>query len=208
MHPRVLTRSLALVAALVVGVGVLIPAMPAAAHRSSAPPFEIVFPQETEKTDFTSSFGASRSGGRLHKGNDLLAPRMTEVYAVADGTVIYVGINNLSGRNVKLEHVEGWESYYLHLNNDNPDTDDGQAPWTLTVAPGVEVGKQVEAGQLIGWVGDSGNAEGTTPHTHFELRHDGVAINPYTLLVEAYARAVEYEEGIRLLTGLPDYEIE
>lgn len=208
MHPRVLMRSLALVAALVVGVGGLIPAMPAAAHRSSDPPFEIVFPQETEKTDFTNSFGDSRSGGRFHKGNDLLAPRMTEVYAVADGTVIYVGINNLSGRNVKLEHVEGWESYYLHLNNDNPGTDDGQAPWTLTVAPGVEVGEQVEAGQLIGWVGDSGNAEGTTPHTHFELRHDGAAINPYTLLVEAYARTVEYEEGIRLLTSLPDYEIE
>ncbi len=208
MHSRVLTRSLALAAALVVGIGVLIPALPAAAHGSSEPPFEIVFPQETEKTDFTNSFGDSRSGGRRHKGNDLLASRMTEVYAVADGTVIYVGINNLSGRNVKLEHVQGWESYYLHLNNDNPGTDDGQAPWTLTVAPGVEVGKQVEAGQLIGWVGDSGNAEGTTPHTHFELRHDGAAINPYRLLVEAYARAVDYEEGIRLLTSLPDYEIE
>ncbi len=208
MHPRVLTRSLVLVAALVVGVGVLIPAIPAAAQSGSEPPFEIVFPQETEKTDFTNSFGDSRSGGRRHKGNDLLAPRMTEVYAVAAGTVIYVGINNLSGRNVKLEHIEGWESYYLHLNNDNPGTDDGQAPWTLTVAPGVEVGRQVEAGQLIGWVGDSGNAEGTTPHTHFELRRDGVAINPYRLLVESYARAVEYEEGIRLLTSLPDYEIE
>ncbi len=208
MHPRVPTRSLVLVATLLVGVGVLIPAIPAAAQSSSEPPFEIVFPQETDKTDFTNSFGDSRSGGRRHKGNDLLAPRMTEVYAVADGTVTYVGINNLSGRNVKLEHVEGWESYYLHLNNDNPGTDDGQAPWTLTVAPGVEVGRQVEAGQLIAWVGDSGNAEGTTPHTHFELRHNGAAINPYRLLVESYARAVEYEEGIRLLTSLPDYEIE
>lgn len=207
MHPRVPTRSLVLVATLLVGVGVLIPAIPAAAHSSDLP-LEIVFPQETDKTDFTNSFGDDRSGGRRHKGNDLLAPRMTEVYAVADGTVTYVGINNLSGRNVKLEHVEGWESYYLHLNNDNPGTDDGQAPWTLTVAPGVEVGRQVEAGQLIAWVGDSGNAEGTTPHTHFELRHDGVAINPYRLLVDAYARTVEYEEGIRLLTSLPDYEIE
>lgn len=208
MHSRVLTRSLALVAALVVGVGVLIPSIPAAAHSGSEPPVEIIFPQETDKTDFTNSFGADRSGGRRHKGNDLLAPRMTEVYAVADGTVSYVGINNLSGRNVKLEHVDGWESYYLHLNNDNPGTDDGQAPWTLTVAPGVEVGEQVEAGQLIAWVGDSGNAEGTTPHTHFELRHDGAAINPYRLLVEAFTRAVEYEERIRLLTSLPDYEIE
>lgn len=207
MQSRVLIRSLALAAAVVVGVVGLIPTIPALAHESELP-LEIIFPQETEKTDFTNSFGDYRSGGRFHKGNDLLAPRLTEVYAVADGIVIYVGINNLSGRNVKIDHGEGWESYYLHMNNDNPGTDDGQAPWTLTVAPGVEVGERVSAGQLIGWVGDSGNAEGTTPHTHFELRHDGVAIDPYRLLLEAFLRAVEHEEALRLLTSLPDYEIE
>lgn len=206
MHPRVLVRSLALVAAVAVAFAVLVPAMPAAAQATD-PPFEIVFPQETSKTDFTNSFGDHRSGGRRHKGNDLLAPRMTEVYAVADGTVTYVGINNLSGRNVKIEHDDGWESYYLHLNNDNPGTDDGDAPWTLTVAPGVVAGMPVEAGQHIGWVGDSGNAEGTTPHTHFELRRDRVAINPYSLLVEAYVRGVEDEEAKRILTLLPGYGV-
>lgn len=204
MHPRVLVRSLALVAAMIVGVGGVVPAMPAAAHDTD-PPFEIVFPHETSKTDFTNSFGDYRSGGRRHKGNDLLAPRMTEVYAVADGTISYVGTNDLSGRNVKIEHVDEWESYYLHLNNDTPGTDDGQAPWTLTVAPGVVAGMPVEAGQLIGWVGDSGNAEGTTPHTHFELRHDGMAMNPYSWLVEAHLRAVE--EASRLLTVLSGYGI-
>lgn len=206
MHSRVPIRSFALVAAVVVAVGGLVPATPATA--ATAPPFEIVFPQETAKTDFTNSFGDARPGGRRHKGNDLLAPRMTEVYAVADGTVIYVGINNLSGRNLKIDHGDGWETYYLHLNNDTPGTDDGRAPWTLTVAPGVEVGESVEAGQLIGWVGDSGNAEGTTPHTHFELRRNGAALNPYRLLVEAYALAVQSEEAMSLLTSLPDYGIE
>lgn len=206
MHSRAPIRSFALVAALVVGVGGVLPARPAAA--ATAPPFEIVFPQETAKTDFTNSFGDHRSGGRRHKGNDLLAPRMTEVYAAAAGTVIFVGINNLSGRNLKIDHGDGWETYYLHLNNDTPGTDDGHAPWTLTVAPGVEVGRPVEAGQLIGWVGDSGNAEGTTPHTHFELRRNGVATNPFGLLVEAYAQAVQSEEAISLLTSLPDYEVE
>lgn len=206
MYRRIM-RLAVLVAAVVVGVAGVIPA-PGARAASEGPPFEIVFPQETAKTDFTNSFGDSRSGGRRHKGNDLLAPRMTEVYAIADGTVIYVGINNLSGRNVKLDHGDGWESYYLHLNNDTPGTDDGNAPWTLTVAPGIEVGRQVEAGQLIAWVGDSGNAESTTPHTHFELRRNGRALNPYTLLIEAYARAVDAEEALRLLTSLPDYDVE
>lgn len=162
--------------------------------RGVEPPFEVVFPQETTKTHFTSSFGDHRSGGRRHKGNDLIAPRLTEVYAIADGVVSYVGINHLSGRNVRIDHGQGWESYYLHLNNDNPGTDDGKAPWTLTVAPGVEEGMSVEAGQLIGWVGDSGNAETTTPHTHFELHYDGSAIDPYPLLSDAFARAENREE--------------
>lgn len=207
MQSRVPMRILAFAAAVVVGVGTLIPAIPAIAS-DVVPPFEVVFPQETAPTEFTSSFGDSRSGGRRHNGNDLIAPRMTEVYAVADGTVIYAGINSLSGRNVKIDHGNGWESYYLHLNNDSVGTDDGDAPWTLTVAPGIEEGMEVEAGQLIAWVGDSGNAETTTPHTHFELRHEGTAIDPYPILSEAYELALEAEEATRLLTGIPDYDIE
>ncbi|HEX6299479.1 MAG TPA: M23 family metallopeptidase [Acidimicrobiia bacterium] len=207
MQSRVPMRWFAFVAAAAVGVGGLIPALPAGAD-SSVPPFEVVFPQETGPTEFRSTFGDGRSGGRRHNGNDLIAPRMTEVYAIADGTVIYVGINNLSGRNVKIDHGDGWESYYLHLNNDNVGTDDGDASWAFTVAPGVEEGQQVQAGQLIAWVGDSGNAEGTTPHTHFELRHNGTPLDPYLLLLEAHERALEIEEATRLLTGVPGQEIE
>lgn len=207
MKSRVPMQLLIFATASAVGFAFLIPALPVAAS-SSVPPFEVVFPQETEPTEFTNSFGDGRSGGRRHNGNDLIAPRLTEIYAIADGTVIYVGTNNLSGRNVKLEHGDGWESYYLHLNNDNVGTDDGNAPWDLTVAPGIEEGMDVQMGQLIAWVGDSGNAEGTTPHTHFELRHEGEPIDPYSILLEAYERALEVEEAARLLTGLPGHEIE
>lgn len=203
MPSRVLTRLLAIVGA-VVAVG-LIPAAQAAG-QTHEPPFEIVFPQEPGSTEFSDSFGDSRSGGRSHKGTDLLAPRMTEIYSIGPGTVTYVGTNNLSGRNMRVEHRDGWESYYVHLNNDNVGTDDGRAPWGLTVAPGIEEGVEVEPGQLLGWVGDSGNAEGTTPHTHFELRLHGGAINAYSLLVEAHERALVHLQEAHLASL--DYEME
>lgn len=205
MQSRVPMRFIPLFAAVVVGVVGFLPSQPAMAATSELP-FEPVFPQEVGATEFSNSFGDSRSGGRNHKGTDLLAPRLTEVYAIADGTIIFVGINNLSGRNVKIDHGEGWESYYLHLNNDNPGTDDGDAPWSLTVVPGVAEGVEVVAGQHIGWVGDSGNAEGTTPHTHFELRIDGRAVNAYDTLVEAQERAWELELATRLHTVAYDVE--
>jgi len=178
-----------------IGVAGLMPALAAGAH-ATRPPFAIVFPQETSKTHFSSSFGDSRSGGRRHRGNDLLAPKMTEVYAVADGTVIHADTNRLSGRNITIDHGDGWTSHYVHLNNDNPGTDDGDAPWALTVAPGVEVGMAVEAGQLIGWVGDSGNAEWTNPETHFEVRIDDRAIDPYEILVDAFERGRAHDEAM------------
>lgn len=200
MHSRVPIRSSTLAVAAILS---LLLALPAAA--STTPPFEIFFPQEASVTEFDSSYGEQRSGGRQHNGTDLIADRMTEIYAVADGVVTYVGTNRLSGRNLKIDHGDGWESYYVHLNNDNVGTDDGAAPWTLAVAPGVEEGMEVQAGQLIAWVGDSGNAEGTTPHTHFELRFDGSPIDPYPLLSEAHERALELEEAARLVTGSPGH---
>lgn len=200
MHSRVLKRLLTAAATFVMGVGVIAPALPVRA--ATEPPFEVVFPQETSKTYFSSTYGAHRSGGRRHMGNDLMAPRMTEVYAFADGIVFHVGRNRLSGRNIKIDHGQGWESYYLHLNNDNPGTDDGEAPWSLTVAPGVEEGRPVKAGQLIGWVGDSGNAESTAPHTHFELRRDGYAMNPYSILSEAFERELVEQEHLEMLLTL------
>lgn len=203
MHSRVLTSVIAVLVALVV---VGITPTPTAQARTETPPFEVVFPQETGPTEFRSSFGEARSGGRRHQGTDLLAPKMTEIYSIADGVVTYVGTNNLSGRNVRIDHVDGWESLYVHLNNDNIGTDDGRAPWSLTVAEGIEDGVEVEAGQLIGWVGDSGNAEWTTPHTHFELRINGRAIDAYQLLVEAYERAAEAAFQV-MLDELP-YEID
>ena len=185
---------LALVVAAVIGLAVALPALPARAQHSPRPPFEIVFPQEIDKTTFHNDFGDRRSGGRRHQGTDLMTEeKMVEVYAIADGVVTKIDESRRPGRYLYISHEGGWESLYVHLNDDNPGTDDGQAPWHYTLAPGLEVGSVVQAGELIGWAGDSGNAEGTMPHTHFELHLNGRTLNPYHYLAEAYERDLEDE---------------
>ena len=179
---------LAFVGAVVVVGATFLPALPAQGHQNLLPTFEVKFPQEADKMEFVNSWGDVRSGGRRHKGSDLMAIKMIEVYAIADGVVGTMRSSALAGRYLAIEHSDGWDSYYIHLNNDNPGTDDGRADWSLTVAPGIEVGAETKAGQLIGWVGDSGNAEWSGSHTHVELLHDGVNVNPYHILKMAYDR--------------------
>lgn len=134
----------------------------------------------------TRSFGDPRPGGRSHEGEDILAPKMTPVVAAASGVVIWAQAGG-SGRccALTLLHHDGWRTRYLHLNNDTPGTDDGRGHG---IAPDIEIGSEVAAGDLIGWVGDSGNAEDTPPHLHFELRRpDGRAVDPYPSLRAASA---------------------
>ena len=186
---KIMTRLGAFVAAFVVGFTLFFPMLPAQAHSDASPPFELRFPQETDKTSFYNDWRAPRSGGRRHSGTDLMTDaKMTEVYAVADGVVVKVSDSPRAGRYLIIEHAGGWDSYYIHLNNDGFDDDSGDGPWMLTLAPGVEEGALVKAGQLIGWAGDSGNAEGNSPHTHFELHLHGRALNPYPYLAAAFER--------------------
>ncbi|MFQ5522977.1 MAG: M23 family metallopeptidase [Acidimicrobiia bacterium] len=179
-------------------VGLVVGAMPALAHDEPEVDlsFKTRFPQEIDETYFSSSFGDPRPGGRRHQGNDLMAPKMTEVYAFADGVVAVIDEAWRPGRFVIIEHEEGWETYYIHLNDDNPGTDDGRADWSFTIAPGIEEGVQVKAGQLIAWVGDSGNAEGSGSHTHFELRHHNRSVDPYPYLKAAREHELARSERI------------
>ncbi|MEE8497462.1 MAG: peptidoglycan-binding protein [Acidimicrobiia bacterium] len=126
----------------------------------------------------------------IHEGVDVFASRMIPIVAVADGVIADVnweydpyhdGPGDCCA--VSLIHDSGWESWYLHLNNDTPGTDDG-AGWGLM--PGIVRGTRVSAGQVIGLMGDSTNAEDTAPHIHFEL-HDpaGNPVDPYDYLISA-----------------------
>jgi hypothetical protein len=137
-----------------------------------------------------SSFGVERDGGaRRHAGLDIQAPKLTPVVAVSDGTVL--DIKQVVGTEdcctIKIRHDDGWYSVYIHLNNDLNLTDDGMG---IGVRPDLKVGDEVVAGQVIGWIGDSGNAEDSVNHLHFELRtRQGVAVDPAASLRQARREA-------------------
>lgn len=152
------------------------------------------FPVETAVVHFTDSWGARRSGGRRHRGTDVHAPKATPIVAVAPGVVDRMGWNDLSGWYLAIRHADGWESVYIHLNNDNPGTDDGAGGPQRSFTPGLVVGSAVAAGEVIAFVGDSGNAENTVPHVHFELHHDGQKVDPYDYLEAAWLRQLRCYE--------------
>jgi hypothetical protein len=79
-------------------------------------------------------------------------------------------------------------TWYIHLNNDTPGTDDGAGGPEAAYAPGLAVGDFVAAGDVIGFTGDSGNAESRVAHTHFELQHNDRYLNPYPYLRAAQDR--------------------
>ena len=116
---------------------------------------------------FINDWGFPRSGGRTHKGTDMFARKGTPTLAVGDG-VVTLKTNSLGGTVILLRADHGVTYYYAHLDG---------------YASGMKTGKRVSAGQRIGYVGNSGNALGTSPHLHFEMwPGGGSAVNPYPTL--------------------------
>jgi murein DD-endopeptidase MepM/ murein hydrolase activator NlpD len=141
-----------------------------------------VFPVNADEVHFRDSWGERRSGGRRHKGTDIVAERGSEILAVADGVVTEMDYHHLSGFYLTLDHGDGVETMYLHLNNDHLGTDDGRGGVTTAYYPTLIIGSEVSAGDVIAYLGDSGNSERTTPNTHFEIIIDGNKIDPFPLL--------------------------
>ncbi len=144
---------------------------------------DIAFPTDVSKVTFTDNFGDARSG-HAHEGIDILGPKMTPLYSAVDGEVSYIVDPEPSyGYMIVIEDEQGYTYHYIHVNNDTPGTDDGNGGTEHAYAPGIERGASVSKGQLIGWMGDSGNAENIASHLHFEIRYDGGAINSYPSLM-------------------------
>lgn len=146
-------------------------------------------------SSYVDTFGACRDGcSRTHQGIDIFTPKLTHVIAAADGYVTWLraDASGTAGNGVGITDSAGWRYLYLHMNNDSPGTDNGANPARWRFIPGLAIGTKVYAGQIIGYSGDSGNAEGTPPHLHFEIRDPNqVNVNPYpSLRAATFARPV------------------
>jgi len=151
----------------------------------------IVFPMEGTAS-FRNDFREPRDGGaREHLGNDIIASKMTPLVSTVDGIVSYVVRPEARwGYSITIQDEEGYQYRYLHINNDTPGTDDGRGGEEYAYVGGIRRGDEVMAGQRIGFVGDSGNAETTVSHLHFEIRTPSrMPINPYDSLTAAAARS-------------------
>lgn len=152
---------------------------------------EIVFPVVGPVT-YTDTWGACRGSGcsRGHKGVDIFGHKLAPLVAVEDGVITFIRQSSMSisGNTVIIRSDSGWRYLYIHLNNDAPGTDDGSNPQGWILPNRLRVGDRVTAGQVIGYLGDSGNAETTPAHVHFEVHEPGVgAVNPTPFVQEAQA---------------------
>jgi murein DD-endopeptidase MepM/ murein hydrolase activator NlpD len=127
-----------------------------------------VFPVKAPYS-YVDSWGAPRPGGRRHQGTDIFALKGTPVLAVVSGTIEQLGDNPLGGIKLWLRSPgDNWSYYYAHLNG---------------YGPGIKNGTKVKKGQVLGYVGTTGNAAATPPHLHFETHVPAsAATNPYPIL--------------------------
>ena len=125
--------------------------------------------QEVTKKQITDTWHAARGTGRLHEGQDIFAPKGTPILSATSGYVYKIGENNLGGQTVSVIGAGGRVYYYAHLD---------------AYAPGLEVGDPVTRRTLLGFVGTTGNAQGTPPHLHFGIYTSSGAVNPLPLLTD------------------------
>jgi putative cell wall-binding protein len=155
---------------------------------------DLTFPTDP-RASFSDDYLSPRSRGH-HGATDLMGEKLWPVYAAVGGTVTFIPMEKPSyGYMIRIAGDDGRSYSYIHLNDDTPGTSDAAAGPEHAYAPGLERGSRVERGQFIGWMGDSGNAKGGTPHLHFEIADDSVVdpqgtnrINPYRSLKDALER--------------------
>ena len=132
---------------------------------------------------FVNDWGAPRSGGRTHKGNDMFAAWDTPLVAVVDGAVRH-DVDDLGGVGVWLVGDDGVSYYYAHLSR-----------WE-----GED--RSVARGEVVGYVGDTGNAAGGPPHLHFGIRApSGEMVNPYPTVRALCVTVTRDDRSVRCTAG-------
>jgi murein DD-endopeptidase MepM/ murein hydrolase activator NlpD len=136
-------------------------------------------------SSFIDTFGAPRADVSWHHGDDIFAPLGAPLLAVADGTLFSVGWNDIGGLRLWLRDGAGNEFYYAHLSALSTRAIDGAA---------------VQAGDVIGFLGNTGDARGTPYHLHFE-------IHPVSMLYLGYDGAVDPTGYLQAWARLQDVPI-
>ena len=153
---------------------------------AAAPPAKIVFPV-LGPTSYVDDFGDPRAGGP-HQGIDMLAAKRSLALAAEAGKVEFWSRSASAGCMLYLHGQSGTDYDYIHLNNDLTAKNDnrGKCVAGIAYAKGLKNGAKVQAGQAIGYVGDSGDANGLHPHLHFEVHPNRkAAVDPYPWLQRA-----------------------
>jgi murein DD-endopeptidase MepM/ murein hydrolase activator NlpD len=140
---------------------------------------------------WTNDWHACRDGcTRFHEGLDMFAPTGTPLVAIADGVVTQKVVGDTSGISVEIQDAHGVQYFYAHLDD-----------W----APGLRAGQQVQQGDVLGYVGNTGNAIYTPPHLHLEVQPGGVPVPPKPF-VDDWLKLAE-REAAELVTGFTGKEI-
>ncbi|HEX2534855.1 MAG TPA: M23 family metallopeptidase [Chitinophagaceae bacterium] len=123
----------------------------------------LVYPVAGTRSQIRDKWGASRAGGiRKHKGIDIHARKGTPVVAISDGVIVSRDRTPIGGKTLWLKSTrQGWTAYYAHLDKQF-----------------VREGQAVRKGQVIGTVGNTGNARTTPPHLHFGVKKGNSWVNP------------------------------
>jgi murein DD-endopeptidase MepM/ murein hydrolase activator NlpD len=128
-------------------------------------------------------------------GIDIFASARTPILAIEDGVVTVATWDERPGWYLAIEHEGGWHSLYLHLDGREPRWRSDRRGAQTAFVYSIEVGSVVSAGDVIGYMGTSGNAQRQPPHTHFEMSFNGEPVDPYPF-VESALLAAQIEVAI------------
>jgi peptidoglycan LD-endopeptidase LytH len=136
--------------------------------------------EDIRKKEIADTWQAARGVGRKHEGQDIFAPRGTPILSATSGYIYNIGENNLGGQTVSVISKGGRVYYYAHLDS---------------YARGINIGDRVTTRTVLGYVGTTGNAQGTPPHLHFGVYTPSGAINPLPMLTDRLPPTVTKKEA-------------